>query len=156
MPIKRKVSFKLAHLGHMCSGVLSRNPRTINRDTWNQEENKTEEVLGERRAKFILTKEDGKLNEASLVGLAKHVRHSMNKQSGVCFFLQMVGFPPPHVFLFLSLCSLLSNPSGPQSSIGYSDRFRFPLPSGVKNRTKSDTFRLSQYTKTFLCSSTPV
>lgn len=101
------------------------------------------------------SKEDGKLNEAFplLWVLAKHVHHLMNKQLSVCFFLQMVCFPPPHVFLFLLLCFLLSNPSGPQSSIGYRDWFRVPFTSWSfrkhQNKTESDTFRWSQLHKDF-------
>lgn len=120
VPIKQKVSFKLAHLGHMGLGMLSRNPWTINRDTWNHEDNKTGAVLDERRPKFILMSdfvpplyifslEHKKKMEScsSLAGLAKHVCHFMNKQSSVCFFLQMVDFPPPRFFLFLSPCFLI-------------------------------------------------
>lgn len=51
--------------------------------------------------------EAGKLNEAIPLWRVeqKNVRHFMNKQSSVCSFLQMVGFPPPHFFFVPNRCA---------------------------------------------------
>lgn len=108
-----------------------------------------------RTASFLWTpKQRWKVewSQSSLVGLEKHVCHFMNKQLSVCFFLQMVGFPPPHCFLFLFL---LSCPSGPLSSTGYSGWFRLTTLSGTPNWTKVWHFRQFQSTKTFQCYSDP-
>lgn len=95
---------------------------------------------------------------SSPVGLAKHVRHFMNKQSSVCFFLQMVGFPPPHLFFVpLDVLPIVYSPWPVQSFPGYSDWFRlffFLTFCSSRNGAKSDTFRQLRSRNNFPCSLT--
>lgn len=159
MPLKRKVSFKLAH-GHMCLDFLSKYPW----DTWNQEHNKTEERFWVKRDQrshsaspfCVFSLQLGKLSEALplLWAVAKHVHHLMNKQLSVCLFLQMVCLPPPSLFCPSRCASYCLIPLAHRALLVTETDLDSLLPPGAsrkQNKTESTAFRWSQLHNHFFC-----
>lgn len=140
---KTKSEFEACTLRtHVLGYALEKSLDCVNRDTCNQEENKTEDEKVHFSESFCVPiphlffgaqKEGAKLNEAMpLLWALQNMPVTLWSNSWVFAsssrwwtFLPLMCFCSSH---HASYCLI------PQSSIGYSDWFRLPLPSGVKEK----------------------